>query len=47
MIKQAYLNHHHMALPLLGPWKNLKKEPEWKLHKNAANGEKYILEVES
>ena len=26
IIKQAYLKHHHMTLPLLGPRKNLKKK---------------------
>lgn len=44
IIKQAYLKHHHMALPLLGPRKNLKKKS---LYKNAAKGEKYIPELQS
>ena len=44
IIKQAYLKHHHMTLPLLGPRKNLKKKS---LYKNAANGEKYIPELQS
>ena len=44
IIKQAYLKHHHITLPLLGPWKNLKKKS---LYKNAANGEKYIPELQS
>ena len=44
IIKQAYLKHHHMTLPLLGPRKNLKKKS---LYKNAANGEKYISELQS
>ena len=33
-----------MALPPLGPQKNLKKKS---LYKNAANGEKYIPELQS
>lgn len=33
-----------MTLPLLGPRKNLKKKS---LYKNAANGEKYIPELQS